>query len=308
MTILYKSSAERGRVWKALFEEQAPDVAFQTWPDLGDPADVRYLAVWEPSAELLGQLPNLEVLFSVGAGIDQFDLSQIPDHVAVVRMIEPGLTEGMAHYVVMAALALHRNLIDYVDAQRERRWDPIDIVPAAERRIGIMGLGTLANAAIAALRPFGFPLAGWSRSAHSIEGVECYSGAQGLEPFLSRSDILICLLPLTSETHGILSESVFSQLPRGAGLINVGRGGHLVERDLLKALEQGQISGAVLDVLKEEPPAAAHPFWNHPRILLTPHMASNTSAESGGRALLANIRRHQKGEPMTGLIRRELGY
>lgn len=308
MTLLYKSSAQRGHVWKDLFAREAPEIDFRIWPEIGDPADIRYLAAWVPAPELIADLPNLEVVFSVGAGVDQFDISQIPDRVQVVRMIEPLLTQGMAEYVALATLALHRNLIDHVAAQRERRWEPIDLVPAAERRVSVMGLGTMGLAALDALRPFRFQLAGWSRSERSIEGVHCYSGPQSLDAFLERSDILICLLPLTPQTRGILCRNTFNKLPRGAGLINAARGGHLVERDLLQALADGRISAAVLDVLAEEPPPGDHPFWNHPRILITPHMASNTSTELGGRALLENVLRHGRGEPMIGAVNRELGY
>ncbi len=176
MTLLYKSSVQRGRVWKELFAREAPDIEFRLWPDVGDPADVRYLAAWEPPPELISTFPNLEVLFSVGAGVDQFELSQVPGEVQIVRMIEPLLTQGMAEYVALATLALHRNLIDYVDAQRERRWGPIELVPAAERRVSVMGLGTMGRAAIETLRPFGFQLAGWSRSKRSIADVECFAG------------------------------------------------------------------------------------------------------------------------------------
>jgi len=308
VTLLYKSTSARGRVWQEIFAEGAPDVDFRIWPDTGQPADIRYLAAWEPSAELIAGLPNLEVIFSVGAGIDQFDLRSVPEHISVVRMIEPLLTEAMAEYVALAVLALHRNLVDYVAAQRERKWAPIDLVPAAERRVGIMGLGTMGLAAIEALRPFGFPIAGWSRSLHSIDGVRCFAGEDGLTKFLGQSDILVCLLPLTDTTRSILCRDTLARLPAGAGIVNAGRGGHLVEADLLEALDKGRVSGAILDVFNEEPPPASHPFWSHPRIFMTPHMASNTHAESGGRALLDNVMRHRRGEPMAGLVRRELGY
>jgi glyoxylate/hydroxypyruvate reductase A len=308
VTLLYKSSAERGGIWRELFRQRLPEVEFRIWPDIGDPNEVRYLAAWEPPAQLIDGLPNLEVIFSVGAGIDQFELGGIRDGVTVVRMIEARLTRGMAEYVALAVLALHRNLIDYVAAQRERRWAPIELNPAERATVGIMGLGTLGRAALEALRPFGFPLAGWSRSAHDIPGVACFAGAEQLAEFLARTRILVCLLPLTDATRGILDRRIFDALPHGAGIVNVGRGGHLVERDLLDALDEGAVSAAIVDVMTQEPPPPDHPFWDHPRILMTPHMAANTDAESGGLALLENIRRYRRGEPMQGIIRRDLGY
>jgi glyoxylate/hydroxypyruvate reductase A len=308
MTLLYHGERERGLKWQALFKEQAPDLPFRLWPDVGDRAEIRYLVTWQGLPELLTKLPNLEVLFSVGAGVDQFDLTAIAPSISVVRMIEPGITEGMVEYVTMATLMLHRHMLDYAEFQRARQWQEIDVVPAFQRSIGVMGLGNLGQAAIGQLKSFGFPLAGWSRSTHAIEGVTCFAGEAQLPDFLSRCDILICLLPLTDETRGILNRRLFDMLPIGAGLINVGRGGHLKEEDLPRALDSGRLSGAVLDVMASEPPGSSHPFWKHPRIMLTPHIASKTRAESAGRTLLDNVRRHEAGEAMLGLVSRNLGY
>jgi glyoxylate/hydroxypyruvate reductase len=308
MSILYRADADRGREWQALFAELAPDLPLRIWPDIGDAADVRYLAAWQPSADLIASLPNLEVLFSVGAGVDQFDLAQIPASVAVVRMIEPGITDGVVEYVLFATLALHRHVLDYRQAQQEARWAPIRLVPAAERRVGVMGLGHLGQETLGQLKGLGFPLYGWSRSEHVIDGVTCFSGEMGLVDFLGHCDVLICVLPLTADTRAILCRKTFDALPAGAGLINVGRGGHLREGDLIEALNSGRLSGAVLDVLNEEPAGPAHPFWRHPRILLTPHIAGMTNPQSAGRVLLENIRRHQAGEPMVGAVERTRGY
>lgn len=308
MAFLFKSSAERGRVWGEAFARLAPDVPFRTWPDIGDAADIRYLAAWTVTRDLLHGLPNLEVLFSVGAGVDQLDLSQVPAPVKVVRMMEPGLTDGMVQYATFATLALHREMLDYREAQADHRWAPRPLLPADGRRVGVMGLGNLGKAVLAALRPFGFPLRGWSRSGGTVEGVEIFAGADALPAFLSGCDILICLLPLTGDTRGILCRKSFDLLPRGAAIINVGRGGHLVEADLLAALSDGQLSGAVIDVLNTEPAAADHPFWSHPRILLTPHVASQTRDDSSAEVLIANIRRHQAGQTMQGQVDRTRGY
>lgn len=308
MTLLYTSDPERGRTWRAIFAREAPDVTFVDPSDAYDPAAVRYLAAWNPSTDLIASLPFLDIVFSVGAGIDQFDMRRLPSHVRVVRMIEPGIAQGMVEYATMAVLALHRNLIDHGLAQREGRWSPIKLTPAGERRIGVMGLGNLGQAVLRALAQFGFPLSGWSRSRHAMDGITCFAGDAELPGFLSACDILICLLPLTRETCGILCRETLSHLPIGAGLVNVGRGQHLVEHDLLSLLDEGHISGSVLDVFDPEPLPAGHPFWAHPRIMMTPHVASMTRADSAARALIANIRRFEAGETMDGDITRDRGY
>lgn len=308
MALLYTSDPERGHIWRAIFAADAPDIAFFDPSQPYDPAAIRYLAAWAPSAELLASLPNLEILFSIGAGIDQFDMSVLPPHVRVVRMIEPGIAAGMVEYATMAVLALHRNLIDYREAQKDARWAPIKLKPAGERRIGVMGIGNLGQAVLQALKPFGFPLSGWSRSDAAIDGVDCHAGEAALPAFLSQCDILICLLPLTDETRGILCRDRLSQLPKGAALINVGRGPHLVEHDLLSLLDEQHLSGAMLDVTAPEPLPADHPFWAHPRIIITPHVASMTRPDGAARALIANIRRFAAGQPMDGEVARDRGY
>lgn len=308
MSVVYKGDQRRGRRWKDLFAELDPDVQFHLWPEVGNPEEVKYLVAWEASNDFLKTFPNLQVLFSVGAGTDQFDLAQIPDSVLLVRMLDPGIAQGMVEYVTCATLNLHRHMLDYVAFQREAHWQPIQLQPASDRRVGIMGLGNLGQAVIKQLKTLGFPLYGWSRSPHSIDEVTCFAGWDQLQDFLHHCDILICLLPLTDETRGILDQNVFDAMPPGAGLINVGRGGHLCEQDLLSSLNSGHLTGAVLDVMNEEPPRKDHPFWSHSRILLTPHVAAMTQPETAGRVLLENIQRHQRGETMSGVVERDRGY
>lgn len=308
MTLLYKGNPVRGEMWARLFAERAPEIPIRLWPDVGDAAAVRYLAAWDPPADIADRFPNLEVLFSVGAGIDQFDLSRLPERLPVVRMIEPGIQNSMVEYVVMAVLALHRDLISYREQQRAEVWKPLPVLPARRRRIGVLGLGVLGQAVLERLRPFGFPCLGWSRSPRHVDGVACHSGPEGLAVMLAQSDILICLVPLTPETRGILDAGLFAKLPKGAALVNVGRGGHLVAQDLIAALDSGQLSAAVLDVSEPEPPPAGHPFWVHPRIVLTPHIASVTQPDTAVDVMIANIRRHQRGEALHGLIDRSRGY
>ena len=308
MTVLYKANMVRGAEWARFFAERAPDVPFRLWPDVGDPAEVRYLVAWVPPDDIAATFPNLELVFSVGAGVDQFDVTKLPAHLPLVRMLEPGIAETMVEYVTMAVLALHRDLLDFISQQKKQVWHEIRITPAKRRRVGVMGLGQLGQAALDRLKAFGFPLLGWNRSPREIEGVTCYAGAGSLPDFLSQTDILVCLLPLTDETRGILNAELFARLPRGAGLVNVGRGPHLVEADLLAALDSGVLSGAVLDVTDPEPPPAGHPFWSHPRILLTPHNASMTTPDTAVDFVLDVIDRHRRGDELPGLVDRTRGY
>jgi len=306
MTFLYKG--DHGERWAMLFARRAPAQALRLWPDIGDPAAVRFLAAWVPPPDLARRFPNLEILFSVGAGVDQFDLDALPPTLPVVRMVEPGIVDGMVEYVCFATLALHRDMPHYLASQRRAKWQPRPALPAARRRVGVLGLGVLGQAVLARLSAFGFDCAGWSRTRHTVNGVRTYAGDDELVPFLGRSDILICLLPLTPATRGILDGKLFSALPAGAALINAGRGPQLIAADLLRALDEGRLTAAVLDVCDPEPLPAAHPFWRHPRIWLTPHVASMTQPETAVDAVLDNLRRHRAGEPLVGRVDGARGY
>jgi glyoxylate/hydroxypyruvate reductase A len=308
MTFLYKADPVRGAVWAELFARKMPELPFRIWPDIGDPSEVRYLAAWQPPEDLATRFPNLEVLFSTGAGTDQFDFSVIPETLPVVRMVETGIVRGMVEYVTLAVLSIHRDWRTYLEQQDAGHWQVHRVHPASSRRVGVLGLGVLGRAVLESLRGFGFDCAGWSRSPQQIEGIDCHAGLDGLQPFLARTDILICLLPLTDSTRGILSKPLFDRLPRGAKVINVGRGGHLVQQDLLHALDEGQLSGAILDVCEPEPLPPDHPFWTHPKVTLTPHIASMTQPETAVEAVVGNLRRHWEGSPMIGLVDRARGY
>lgn len=308
MALLYKADPVRGERWKALFAEHAPDIEFRIWPDIGNPEDIEYLAAWLAPDDLEQTLPNLKVLFALSAGVDQLDLGRIPPTLPLVRLLDPGISQGMSEYACFAVLGLHRDMLRYRQQQLLGQWQAHRLVPAAKRRIGVMGLGLQAQHILSSLKPFGFALSGWARSQHHIEGVSCHAGVEQLPAFLAQCDILLCALPLTGQTQGMLNRALFEQLPPGAALINMGRGGHLVEQDLLDALDSGQLSAAVLDVLQQEPADPQHPFWKHPNILLTPHIAAMTQPESAFPNLLENIRRFARGEPMQGLVDRQQGY
>jgi glyoxylate/hydroxypyruvate reductase A len=262
-------------------------------------------------------LPGLGAIFSLGAGVDHlFTDPDLPAHLPIIRLIDPALTEQMAEYVAMNVLRHHRALPDYALQQARAYWKRRDVPRARNRRVGIMGLGELGLAAARALRPFGFPLAAWVRRGVRLTrsendrptGIELFAGPDGLAPFLKQNDIVVCLLPLTPETSGILDARAFALMPDGAAVINGARGGHVVATDMIAALDSGKLSGATLDVFEPEPLPADHPLWRHPRVTITPHVAAVTLPETAGHEIAANIRRFREGRPMIGVIDRRQGY
>jgi glyoxylate/hydroxypyruvate reductase len=307
-TFLHMGDAERGLRWAELFRRAAPALDFRLWPDIGDPTGVHYLATWQPPERLAERFPNLKLLFSTGAGVDQFDLAALPPSVSLVRMVEPGIVQGMVEYVLHAVLDIHRDRPAYRRLQAARQWMPLPVRTAAQCRVGVLGLGSLGQAVLQALRGLGFDCAGWSRSAHDIEGVPRFAGEAERAAFLGRSDILVCLLPLTDATRGFLDEALFGALPRGASLIHVGRGPQLVGADLLHALDDGHLAEAIIDVTDPEPLPADDPLWRHPRVQITPHIASATQPDSSAAVVLDNLRRYEAGLPLTGLVDRSKGY
>jgi glyoxylate/hydroxypyruvate reductase A len=307
VTFLFNSDATRGEVFRKIFDRELSDLPFTMDAASVDPDVVRYLITWTVP-ETLASYRNLEILFSIGAGVDQFPLARIPPRVKVVRMVEAGVVRMMQEYVTLAVLALHRNLPAYLHQQRRGEWRPRPQIQANHRRVGILGLGMLATAVLRALELFGFPLMGWSRTGREIAGVTTYHGSDGLALMLRRTDILVCLLPLTAETRGILNADLFALLPKGACLVHAGRGAQLDHDGLVAALDSGQLSSAILDVTDPEPLPGDHAFWSHPDILLTPHVASVTQAESAAYAVIENIRRHRVGLDPIGLVDRTRGY
>ena len=309
MALLFKSGIDRGDIWPRALLEFEPGLDLREWPEIGDPNDIEYALVWKPPKGELKTYPNLKVIFSVGAGIDHLASDpELPKNVPVVRMVEPGLTAGMTEFVLMSVLYHHRFMLDYAAQARQRVWREIEQVPAWDRRVGVMGLGVLGGEVAGKLVALGFDVAGWSRGPKDLPGVASFHCEGGFARFLNRSDISVCLLPLTPETTDILDARAFAALPKGAALISVGRGPQVIEADLLAALESGHLDGATLDVFRDEPLPADSPFWDHPRVVVVPHVASMTIARSACEVVIDNIRRFEAGQPLLHVVDLDKGY
>jgi glyoxylate/hydroxypyruvate reductase len=309
MALLFHSTIDSAEEWRAELLRLLPDLDMRVWPAIGDPSEIDAALVWRPPAGLLASLPGLRLVAALGAGVDHI-LSDptLPKGVPVVRLVDRYMTAAMSEYVELQVLRLHRQDPLYLAQQRERVWRERPQPNAAQRRVGVLGLGELGRDAALKLSVLGFDVAGWSRGERKLPGIACFHGAAGLRALLQRSDILVCLLPLTPETEGILDARLFAGLPRGAAIVNCARGRHLVEADLAAALDSGQVSAAVLDVFREEPLPEQHPFWSHPRIIVTPHVAAATHAPTAAAVVADNLRRVRQGRKLLHLVDRERGY
>lgn len=307
MAFLFNSDTARAAIFRQAFARELPDLEFYHSSECFEPEKIRYLIAWNAPDDL-SRFCNLEMLFSIGAGIDQLKPETIPGHVKLVRMVEQGIVRMMQEYVVLGVLTLHREMLAYRQQQSRGVWQALATPQAPDRRVGFLGLGTLAQAAIDRLKPFGFPLAGWSRSNKKIESVTCFHGDGQLGDFLRGTDILVCLLPLTEQTSGILNAQLFSRLPTGARLLHVGRGPQLDQGALIEALDSGRLAAAMLDVTEPEPLPEDHPLWSHPKVIITPHIASVTQPHTAAQSVIENIRRHRAGRNPIGLVDRTLGY
>lgn len=272
--------------------------------------EVDYVFSFRPPHGLLKTFPKLKTIFSVGAGVDAFLADpEFPKRIPLVRFVDPQLSTEMAQYVVMHVLRQHRQQSAFEAAQKQGRWSQM-LLPrkTADTRIGILGLGEIGTMAGERLRDLGFPISGWSRSPKHVRGIESYSGAGEFAAFLAVSDFLVCLLPLTPETRGILNAKTFSMLPEGAYLINVARGGHLKEDDLVPAIESGRLAGATLDVFQTEPLPETSPFWRHPKITVTPHVAAISDPQIAARFVIDGIAAAERGETHPHTVDTGRGY
>lgn len=286
---------------------KAPEMTFVNWPEPGW-QDAEVAVCWKTPPEAYAQMPRLRLIQGIAAGVDNILVGTEGLDVPVCRVVDPDQGVGMFEYVLWATAYFHRHFDAALQAQREHRWHRHDQIRAADWRVGVMGLGALGGHVARELARFGYDVRGWSRQAREIEGVKIHAGLAQQDAFLAELDTLVCLLPLTDETRGILDQRLFDALPRGSTLVHCGRGDHLVEADLVQALESGQLRGAVIDVFSQEPMAADNPLWDAPGLVVTPHMASVASWDCAAGQIIDNIRRIDAGQAVCNQVDVRAGY
>lgn len=310
MALLFVSTWDDGDAWRARVTELMPDLDFRIWPaETGDVAEIDVALVWKPEPGLLKSLPNVKLIASLGMGVDHIFVDpDLPANVPIARIVDPDLIQRMSEYVLTAVLRYHRAIDHYARLQQEGVWRQERARATGSRQIGIMGLGEIGRDTAQKLVALGFPVAGWSRTAKDVPGVTSLHGADGMAPFLDWSEYLVCLLPLTRDTENILDARAFAALPKDAVVINGARGGHVVDADLIAALDSGHLSAAMLDVFREEPLPTDHPFWAHPKIHITPHIAGITNPDTAAAQIVENVRRVRAGKPILNEVDPVKGY
>ncbi len=292
------------------FQAQFPGAELRLGGQLGTLDEIDAVVCWYPPHGLLARLPRLQLVQSVGAGIDHISADPALPAVPVCRIVDTDMAHGMTAFVCWAVIHRQRHMDRYLASAAAKRWEEQPIQPPAQHRVGIAGLGTLGQSCASALLAMGYAVRGWSRSPKSglPQGLQAFHGDAGRAEFLAGCDTLICLLPLTEATRGFLNLALMRQLPRGAHLINVGRGAHLVEADLLQALAEGQLGAATLDAFAHEPLPAGHLFWTDPRILVTPHIATRTNPAVIARQTAHNLARIRAGHAAEVAVDLARGY
>jgi glyoxylate/hydroxypyruvate reductase A len=315
MTLLIASNS-RAEQFAAEIRALDPQLDVRIAPATGPLEDIRYALVWHPPSGLLAALPNLQLIVSVGAGVDALLDDPTTPVRPLVRFVDNDLTARMAEYVVMNVLYHHRRMTEFRELQVRRTWTYLPEPAAHDVRVGIMGLGVLGTAAAAALRPFGYQLRGWTRTPKTLDGVTCFTGMHQLDPFLAETDIVVILLPLTPQTRGLLNRTFIrklslrgrSPLLPGPVVINAGRGGLQIDADLLDSLDAGELYAASLDVFQAEPLPAGSPLWTHPRVVITPHNAAESAPAAIARYAVRQIKTHARGGKLENIVHRARGY
>lgn len=309
MHLLFACPHHDPSVWVPLLEATMPDCRISVWNPQGPPSGAEAALVWRPTPDLFSHETQLHTLFNLGAGVDALlKMPEIPSHVRIVRLEDAGMSVQMAEYALYALLRASRDFAEFDAVQAEAKWSPKPGTRRKDWPVGVLGLGQVGVRVAEMLAEFGYPVAGWARTPREIAGVTCFAGQDQLPAFLARTRVLVNVLPLTPQTHGILNRDTLSQLLPQAHLINVGRGEHLVEEDLIDMLEEGEIAGATLDVFRTEPLPKDHPFWEDPRVHVTPHIAASTLRDESIEQIAAKVAQLSRGEPITGVVDRSRGY
>ncbi len=311
MAIALIASNEDPGEWVPELEKQSGE-KIQVWPDISNPEDIDYVLASAPPAGAIASLPNVKVVQSLWAGIEHITSDpDFPSHLPIVRMVDIGLSDGMKEYVLGHVLFHHLKGPHWLAAQKNNEWAPQDPPLAFQRKVGMLGLGHLGSYCGGALKDVGFDVMGWSRSQKDIEGIECFSGNYGLHTMLSQCEILVNLLPNTAATTKILNKETLGLMPKGAAIVNPGRGTVFDDDALLEALSNDELSAVTLDVFWEEPLPKDHPFWTHPKVMITPHVASVTRVDTGAKTALDNINHLRAGgdiQLLNGVVDAKLGY
>jgi glyoxylate/hydroxypyruvate reductase A len=308
MHVLFACPHNNPDDWLPGLTAELPDCRISVWDPAGPPSGADVALVWKPPASLFTHETRLKALFNLGAGVDALLQMQLPPGMQIVRLEDAGMAVQMAEYAVYALLRVSRGFGQYERDQAQARWAPMPGLRRAQWPVGVLGLGAMGARVAQAVAALDYPVAGWSRGAHAVDGVQTYAGAGQLAEFLGRTRVLVNVLPLTPETTGILNRQTLSQLLPQAHVINVGRGGHLNEDDLLALLDEGHVAGATLDVFDTEPLPPSHPLWRHPGVHVTPHIAASTLREEAITQIAAKIRRLARNEPITGVVTPQKGY
>ena len=306
MRILFHAVQTKAEPWLEGLRAALPHAQVEIWQPGAPQAD--HAVVWAPPQQFIDEQPRLRGLFNIGAGVDALLKLELPPELLLVRLDDAGMSVQMAEFVCHAVIRHFRELGAYAAEETHAKWSFRKPNRRADFTVGIMGLGVLGQRVAQALQHFDFSVRGYSRTPKKVQGVECFSGDRQFKYFLAGTRILVCLLPLTPGTRGILNRATFAAMPAGGYLINVARGEHLVEADLLEALDSGQLAGAALDVFQTEPLPAEHPFWTHPKIVVTPHTSARTLREDTIAQIAGKIEAVERGEPIRGVVDRGRGY
>ena len=303
MAIVLISASQDIAQWRESFAALLPGVELRHWPDIGDADEIDMAIAWKAPEGALKSLPKLRLICSLGQGTDHlFRFDDLPPGVPITRLVDDSMRRQMTAYVIAAVTRRLCRMADYGPYQAEGEWHPLAAYDPAETTVGVLGLGALGRDVADKLVSLGFDVRGWSRNPAFIPGVECFTGKRSLAEMLGPCDMVCCLLPLTTETRGILDGIAFAAMKPGVYLINSARGGHVVEADLLAALKSGHLDGATLDVFEEEPLAADSPLWDHPKVTVTPHISAVTLVHSCAEQIAENYRRMKAGHPLLHVV------